>query len=798
MIKVYNDVKNALSFLSSDCTRSEWFIVLCAIHNALGQDGYELARTWSMQSSKFNQKDFDTTWQSIKPGATTVATLFMLANQKGWLPESEKTDFSAKKESELSQPIPLVQNQSIGNANMQPDPVQQANLLKKWKTLEPFSHHEYLDKKQLTNKLNGYEIYLRSGYDKNLGNFFAYPLYDLESMEIVGFNKVVREGKDGKRLEWGSKKSGNAFSIGNLDKDTQIVCVCEGIADGFHIHDFTKATVLVANDSGNVPNVTKRVRQLYPQCKIVICADNDDAGRESVEKVKKLHNLVAVYPVKKDFSDDFDANDLSSFERIKTAIETKPFTKKESDTTDKLSENLVAMSIADRYRNKLAYDTDASEWRSYKNDFWQIVKPAKVQQAIQETLNKEFSKDYKLTFVKGVFGLLCGYVSQSQWDCNLDLVPFQNGVLNLKTKEFLPHDYKHYLTWQLPYAYDPAATCEPILAWLREVTDSEQVVQLIRAFFNAALVGRAYLQRYLEITGPGGTGKGTVIRLLVSMLGSRNCCSSELQQLENNRFETSVFYGKRLGMFTDADGYGGKGTTFKSLTGQDPLRKESKNKQQDSNFIFQGMIIIAANEPVTFKDQSSAISRRKISIQFNKVVAPSEKRDLDTEFQPFIPGLLNWALSMPTEQVESLLRDTDNQVALSLDAKKQNLIESNSLVAWLHACVEYAPGNRVKIGVLSVGKEENGHEVDKYENANQQLYPSYARYCMQTGSKPASSKTFSTKLIDLLNNTLVLKGIQRGRDANGYFFEGLKLSFGSEPSESIVDFSFSQKKKVVI
>jgi len=79
----YDEVSTALSCVSSDCNRDEWFKILCSIHDALGQNGYQIALNWSKQSPKFNQKNFDATWSGIKPGAITKATLFEQAYQNG-------------------------------------------------------------------------------------------------------------------------------------------------------------------------------------------------------------------------------------------------------------------------------------------------------------------------------------------------------------------------------------------------------------------------------------------------------------------------------------------------------------------------------------------------------------------------------------------------------------------------------------------------------------------------------------------------------------------------------------------
>lgn len=57
--------------------RNSWFLVLCSLHS-LGEIGEELARDWSQQSSKYDEKDFDKVWSSItdKSNGITLGSLF--------------------------------------------------------------------------------------------------------------------------------------------------------------------------------------------------------------------------------------------------------------------------------------------------------------------------------------------------------------------------------------------------------------------------------------------------------------------------------------------------------------------------------------------------------------------------------------------------------------------------------------------------------------------------------------------------------------------------------------------------
>jgi putative DNA primase/helicase len=153
-------------------------------------------------------------------------------------------------------------------------------------------------------------------------------------------------------------------------------------------------------------------------------------------------------------------------------------------------------------------------------------------------------------------------------------------MLNPVTRELVKTAPTNALTWALPFNYSPSATCPVTQDWLREVAEDEGTVQLLRTFMAALLRGPAKYQRFLHLIGPGSTGKSTFIRLLQFLVGEQNTISTDLRQLEQNRFEAAMLYRKRLAMITDSDKYGGAINTLKAATGQDPLRFERKHVQQ--------------------------------------------------------------------------------------------------------------------------------------------------------------------------------------------------------------------------
>ncbi|WP_048327358.1 DUF5906 domain-containing protein, partial [Crocosphaera watsonii] len=127
------------------------------------------------------------------------------------------------------------------------------------------------------------------------------------------------------------------------------------------------------------------------------------------------------------------------------------------------------------------------------------------------------------------------------------LIPFRNGVLDLDTRELLPHSPQNYFTWSLPYDYNPLAQCNPIKQWLLEMMEGdESLVNLIRAYLHGIVTGRADWQKFLTLCGPGGSGKSTLTKLAIALVGFENVHVTDLDILEKDKFETSNLKDKRL------------------------------------------------------------------------------------------------------------------------------------------------------------------------------------------------------------------------------------------------------------
>ena len=460
-----------------------------------------------------------------------------------------------------------------------------------------------------------------------------------------------------------------------------------------------------------------------------------------------------------------------------------------------LAEFVTGMVIECGWRYDPKYDTfmfyqrTKGTWRreDYKNEYKHFVQDLFIHERIPTP------GGFTSHLLSDVVNLTQAYITHTYWDDDDDRLAFRNGVLEISTGEFLEHNPEHFLTWGLDFDYDPQADPGPIIKWLNrtQYNDLERV-QVLRAWLKACLIGQGHeLQRFLEVIGPGGRGKSTFANLCCSLVGPGNYASSTLNQLEQSRFEVASIKGKRLTLINDSERYGGSAQIFKALTGGDNLRFEEKNKNVGEPFVYTGMVMVCANEPIQTTDNTSGLTRRRLTVEFNRPLwdKNSEAKEMikiesgivKGLWKNYLPGLVNWVLAMSTDDMREYLLDTYEKVHSLKKVRNDILLTSNNLVEWLQSEVIHHPDI-----VSSVGKKIPAAKdaKERYCNSNYHLYASYCSYCEDTGSKPVGQKRFIALLLDCCKNQLGLQEVRHFSKQGRPFIKGLAVRSSDQKHES--------------
>ncbi|NJM20909.1 MAG: DUF3854 domain-containing protein [Richelia sp. SL_2_1] len=431
-----------------------------------------------------------------------------------------------------------------------------------------------------------------------------------------------------------------------------------------------------------------------------------------------------------------------------------------------ISQSSLSEQIAADYRTKIAWHVKNKAWYQYEEKIigvWSEVSEEQVYKIISLEVKKR-TQHFKWNLVSSIANFLKVELQINYWEVRSGFIALEDCVIDVNTRHTYPHEPGYRFLNSLPYKWsDRNIGCDKIKQWLLETcSGSEEWVQVIRAAMKATVTERGDLQRYMELIGYGGSGKGTILRLLTQLVGKNNIAVTDLKQLEKNRFETASFYGKKAIIITDSEQYSGDVSTLKKITGQDELRYEKKGVQQTGGFKFDGIVWVAANEAMQSKDYTSGLRRRRLSMPFNRVTPPHLRRDLEKEFKPFLPGLLAWVLEMPNNEVEEYVRNTDKKVKSLAEFNSEILLETNPVAQWADAC-------------LYVNEKAQTFIGNKTQDSSQYLFANYCRWCEENGYTPLAHIRFSKTLVELFQTHLGNLEVTRHRSNKGTYIKGISL-----------------------
>ena len=435
--------------------------------------------------------------------------------------------------------------------------------------------------------------------------------------------------------------------------------------------------------------------------------------------------------------------------------------------------DVIAEKVLQMYGDKVKYSEQQGSFYIYEHKhpgLWSHLSDIEMKGSIKDQLERikdsALPKGYSMNMINDVMEQLRISVIHEDWHEDNKCLLFTNGVLDVETRELLPFNQNMYMTQQLPYDYDPGATCEPIIKWLKEAQNGNwERVQVLRAWLRAVLLSHSEIQKFVEIVGPGKSGKSTYSNLAHALVGDENAMISSLEHLEKNRFETANLYKKKLLLFNDVEKYGGSVSVLKAVTGRDLIRKERKFQSGSQKpFKFNGLVIITANEPIQTTDPTSGLARRRLTIPFDKPFTGNSAQqrtliDMDDNGRPFgdfaclLPGLVNWVLDMSEVEMREYLMETTKKVEFFAKHHKEQILKSNQVMDWMEHCIVFDPDVSSAVGSARYAPAGTGNI---YADCHNYLYPNYCEFSRASNNNILGRSRFETLLMDVCRHQLGL------------------------------------------
>jgi putative DNA primase/helicase len=278
-------------------------------------------------------------------------------------------------------------------------------------------------------------------------------------------------------------------------------------------------------------------------------------------------------------------------------------------------------------------------------------------------------------------------------DCYSDYLNCQNGIVNLRTGELIPHD-SNFMMSNICYAeYNPNA--EPPKMWLQfldDVTNGDKDLQeYLQKCVGYSLTGSIREQCAFFLYGLGNNGKSTFLDTISDLLGtyggnvqpetimmrknSDGGANSDIARLRSKRFVTTVEpnEGVRLNEGLVKQLTGGDKVTCRFLYG-DEFEYSPEYK-----------IWMGTNHKPVIRGTDTGIWRRIRLIPF-EVNIPKEKVDKNLKYKlrKELPQIFKWAVDGCIKwQKEGL-----EPPKVVEDATKEYKVEMDILASFVDACIE--------------------------------------------------------------------------------------------------------------
>ncbi len=459
------------------------------------------------------------------------------------------------------------------------------------------------------------------------------PLYD-DTGALVNLQLINADGL--KRTLKGGAVKGACHIIGGQKQAGKRLWIAEGYATALTVHHLTGETVMVALSSVNLLSLASLARQKHPACQIVLAADRDLNGNgqsKAAAAADACEGVVALPPVFGDWNDAFmqhgeEATRKAIYDAIRPPADS-PFTTMSEAEFTAMSASDKALRVHEHYGEALAVDANGQLLSRYEAGIWKIIPPSDFARDVAglfQRLRAPFSSG-KIASVVETLKLI---IPQQDTPARR-LIGFRNGVLDTQSGLFSPHSKSHWLRTLCDVDFTPPVEGETLEThapdfwrWLDRAAGGRQEKRdVILAALFMVLANRYDWQLFLEVTGPGGSGKSILAEIATLLAGEDNATSADIDTLEDPRKRASLI-GFSLIRLPDQEKWSGDGAGLKAITGGDAVSVDPKYQNPYSTHI-PAVILAVNNNPMRFTDRSGGVSRRRVIIHFPEQIAPEER-----------------------------------------------------------------------------------------------------------------------------------------------------------------------------
>jgi P4 family phage/plasmid primase-like protien len=264
----------------------------------------------------------------------------------------------------------------------------------------------------------------------------------------------------------------------------------------------------------------------------------------------------------------------------------------------------------------------------------------------------------------------------------------QNGLLNIYTRELVPHTPSFVSLIQYPVVYDPSAEAPVweacVKDWMSGPEQAEKT-RLIQQFCGYILSSSMLYDRALFMVGDGGNGKSTFIDTISMVIGPEGTAHIDLEDLYGD-FGMHGLIGKRLNVIEEVAGNYYQSNKLKKLISGEAVTIKIKYKPQFT-FRPQAKFVFSVNLLPRVDDTSTATERRICAVAFLNNYRKNPNFQLRSSvglLAQELSGILNWMIDGANDLAKSgKFVTTEEQTRLLNEYREEN----SSVEGFLSQCI---------------------------------------------------------------------------------------------------------------
>ncbi len=290
---------------------------------------------------------------------------------------------------------------------------------------------------------------------------------------------------------------------------------------------------------------------------------------------------------------------------------------------------------------------------AYNGEHWQLIDKNELEHFLGEAAKRlgvdPVTADYhrfKTELVKQF--LTAGYLPTPEPSIDAVLINLKNGTFDIgkSGSQLRGFNRLDFLTYQLPFSYNAAATCPKWSAFLDEVLPDRARQNVLAEFIGYVFARHLKLEKTLILYGTGANGKSVFFDVVSALFARESISNISLESICKSEYHRAVLANKLLNFSPEISTRMHSAEKFKQLTSGEPIEARLPYGQP---MILRNYARLAFNTNELPRDveHSEAFFRRFLIVPFD-VTIPEPRRNpnlareiIETE----LSGVFNWVLA---------------------------------------------------------------------------------------------------------------------------------------------------------